>query len=97
VSDDQDESSKPPTASGNDPAAIEARARMMARVVCICKGITLGRVLKALEGAETVADVNRRAGTGSGGCNGERCGPRIRVLLRKAQEAKGGGGGSGGA
>ena len=90
MSDDQNDPDAKPAAGPSDPAVIEARARMMARVVCICKGITLGRVLKALDGAETVADVNRRAGTGSGGCSGERCGPRIRVLLRKAQEAKGG-------
>jgi bacterioferritin-associated ferredoxin len=64
----------------------EERARLLARVVCICKGINLGRVLKALDGCETVADVNRKAGTGSGGCQGERCGPRIKLLLKKKKE-----------
>jgi hypothetical protein len=72
----------------------EERIKMLARVVCICKGINLGRVLKAMEGCETVAEVNRKAGTGSGGCAGERCGPRIKMLLRKKKEmeSKGGGG-----
>jgi hypothetical protein len=69
-------------------AKTEERIRAMAKVVCICKGINLGKVLPALEGAETVADVNRKAGTGSGGCQGERCGPRIKVLLKKLKEAK---------
>src|SRR3954468_24998682 len=67
------------------------RARMLAKVVCICKGINLGRVLKGLEGSKTVEDVNRKVGTGSGGCQGERCGPRIKLLLRKMKEAKQGG------
>lgn len=70
--------------------ALEERAKMLARVVCICKGINLGRVLKGLEGSDTVADVNRKVGTGSGGCQGERCGPRIKLLLTKAKEAKDG-------
>ena len=67
---------------------VEERIRTMARVVCICKGINLGRVLKGMEGCETVADVNRKVGTGSGGCAGERCGPRIKLLLKKMQESK---------
>lgn len=66
----------------------EERIKQLARVVCICKGINLGRVLKGMEGCETVADVNRKVGTGSGGCSGERCGPRIRMLLRKKKEAE---------
>ena len=52
----------------------EEKIRQLAQVICICKGINLGRVLKALDGCETVADVNAKAGTGTGGCAGERCG-----------------------
>lgn len=66
----------------------EERIRALAKVVCICKGINLGRVLKGLDGSETVQDVNRKVGTGSGGCAGERCGPRIKMLLRKMKEAR---------
>jgi hypothetical protein len=72
-----------------EPSANEEQIKQLARVVCICKGINLGRVLRALEGCSTVAEVNIRAGTGSGGCKGERCGPRIRLLLQKYNEAKG--------
>lgn len=68
----------------------EERIKLMQKVVCICKGINLGRVLKGLEGCETVADVNRKVGTGSGGCQGERCGPRIKMLLRKMKEQQAG-------
>ncbi len=62
------------------------RIKQMNRVVCICNGIKLATVLRALEGSDTVADVNRKAGTGSGGCKGERCGPRIKTLLKKKLE-----------
>ena len=74
-----------------DPAAADVKpdqTRLLLQVVCICKGINLGKVLKALDGCETVADVNRKAGTGTGGCVGERCGPRIKILLRKKKETK---------
>lgn len=66
------------------------RIKLLQRVVCICKGIPLGRVLKGMKGCTTVAEVNRRCGTGSGGCQGQRCGPRIETLLRKmaAQKAR---------
>jgi hypothetical protein len=62
---------------------LEERAKQLAKVVCICKGINLGRVLKGLPGCKTVADVNRAVGTGSGGCQGQRCSPRIQLLLQK--------------
>lgn len=76
--------------SQNDSALTrEEKAKQLNMVVCICKGIKLGTVLAAMEGCETVADVNRKAGTGSGGCQGQRCGPRIKILLRKMQERKG--------
>jgi len=65
-----------------------ARIKLLSRVVCICKGIPLAKVLPGLEGSETVADVNRKTGCGSGGCQGERCGPRIKALLRKKNESK---------
>ena len=65
-----------------------AKAKQLSATVCICKGIPLSKVLPALQGSETVADVNRKCGTGSGGCKGERCGPRIKILLRKFKEHK---------
>jgi bacterioferritin-associated ferredoxin len=66
----------------------ERKIKQLHMVVCICKGINLGRVLKGLEGSSTVEDVNRKVGTGSGGCKGERCGPRIRLLLKKYADLK---------
>ncbi len=62
------------------------RIKQMSRVVCICKGIPLGRVLDGLPDSDTVMDVNKKVGTGSGGCQGERCGPRIKLLLKKYKE-----------
>ncbi|MBP6217562.1 MAG: (2Fe-2S)-binding protein [Oligoflexales bacterium] len=66
----------------------EAIIKQLAQVICICKGIPLRRVLPALEGSETVEDVNRKAGTGCGGCKGQRCGPKIRILLEKMRKKK---------
>lgn len=66
----------------------ERRAKQLAMVVCICKGIPLKRVLPAIESSQTVAEVNRKTGCGSGNCKGERCGPRIKKLLQMKQKAK---------
>lgn len=77
-----------PTPKTKEELANE-RTKQLLRVVCICKGIPLGKVLEALPGCETVQDVNRKAGTGSGGCRGERCGPRIKMLLKKFKEHTG--------
>lgn len=53
------------------------------KVVCICKGITKRVFWKALdEGLHTKEDINRCTGSGSGGCQGRRCGPRIAEMLR---------------
>lgn len=62
------------------------RIKQLSRVVCICKGIPLGKVLPGIQACSTVEEVNRMTGTGSGGCKGERCGPRIRILLKKKKE-----------
>ncbi len=66
----------------------ERLIRQRNMIVCICKGIPLGKVLPGLEGSESVSDVNKKVGTGCGGCNGQRCGPRIKTLLRKYAERK---------
>ncbi|MGQ4810405.1 hypothetical protein NKDENANG_03868 [Candidatus Entotheonellaceae bacterium PAL068K] len=54
------------------------------KVVCICKGIKRRVFWQALdEGACTKEEINRLTGSGSGGCQGRRCGPRILEMLRK--------------
>ncbi len=83
-----DQNSLPVNAESESSDPKADQARMLLQVVCICKGINLGKVLKAMDGCETVADVNRKAGTGNGGCMGERCGPRIKILLRKMKQSK---------
>jgi bacterioferritin-associated ferredoxin len=53
------------------------------KVVCICKGIKKRIFWQALDsGAQTKDDVNRLTGSGNGGCQGRRCGPRILEMLR---------------
>lgn len=98
-----DEENQRPQVSGNSqsgqPTAVgpkmsEEQIKQLAKVVCICKGIKLGRVLRAIEACSaerngecpSIADVNAKAGTGSGGCQGQRCGPRIKFLLQKFSE-----------
>lgn len=70
----------------SDDEKAKEKAKILNRVVCICKGIPLSKVLEGLEGSETVSDVNQKVGTGCGGCKGERCGPRIKTLLRKYKD-----------
>jgi bacterioferritin-associated ferredoxin len=53
------------------------------KVVCICKGIKKSVFWKVLDtGVQTKEEVNRLTGSGSGGCQGRRCGPRIVDMLR---------------
>jgi bacterioferritin-associated ferredoxin len=53
------------------------------KVVCICKGIKKRVFWKALdEGLCTKVDINRCTGSGSGSCQGRRCGPRILDMIR---------------
>ncbi len=61
-------------------ADIKARIK----VVCICKGIKQGTICDAIaKGCDTIEKVNRRTGSGSGGCKGRRCRPVIENLLEK--------------
>ena len=53
------------------------------KVVCICKGIKKSVFWKVLDtGVRTKEEVNHLTGSGSGGCQGRRCGPRILEMLR---------------
>jgi hypothetical protein len=67
----------------SDSQQKEKMIKQLASVVCICKGIPLSRFLTALKECDTVSCVNSKVGSGSGGCAGERCGPRIKKLLEK--------------
>ncbi len=85
-----DDNTQNPQSDPNDQTSNdkEQLARSLVQVVCICKGINLGKILKVLPQCETVQDVNQKAGTGTGGCQGQRCGPRIKLLLKKMAEAR---------
>jgi len=53
------------------------------KVVCICKGIKKSVFWKVLDaGVRTKEEINCLTGSGSGGCQGRRCGPRIMEMLR---------------
>ena len=54
------------------------------KVVCICKGIKKRAFWNALDaGLCTHEDINRHTGSGSGSCQGRRCGPRILEMLKR--------------
>ena len=53
------------------------------KTVCICKGIKKRIFWKAMAaGARTKDEINHATGSGSGSCQGRRCGPRILEMLR---------------
>jgi bacterioferritin-associated ferredoxin len=67
----------PPTKKLTDE---EIKARI--KVVCICKGIKQARICDAvISGSDTVEKVNKKTGSGSGGCKGVRCRPVIETIL----------------
>lgn len=71
------------------PTLAEIKARL--RAVCICKGIKMGKILDAINsGCTTVEEVNKKTGSGGGGCGATRCRPVIEALLQnggKPEEA----------
>jgi hypothetical protein len=76
-----------PSEAAIDPASdVPPEARTLLegmKVVCICKGIKKSVFWKVLDtGVRTKEEVNHLTGSGSGGCHGRRCGPRIIEMLR---------------
>lgn len=52
--------------------------------VCICKSISRAKIKQTITGgANSLEDVQRITGAGSGGCGGRRCTPKIQDLLSK--------------
>ena len=59
------------------------------KVICLCKSIKKGTIMKAIrEGCITVEAVNKRLGSGSGDCKGERCQDKIRELVLELGEVQ---------
>jgi len=83
---DADMSSAPSPWPESNPAAETPLARTLLegmKVVCICKGIKKSVFWKVLDaGVRTKEEINHLTGSGSGGCQGRRCGPRIMEMLR---------------
>lgn len=57
--------------------------KQLMQTVCICNGVPLKNILPHITPVCDIESVNQKAGTGSGGCKGERCGPKIRALIAK--------------
>jgi NAD(P)H-nitrite reductase large subunit len=52
--------------------------------VCLCKGISRATIKKAItNGANTIEEVRKSTGAGSGSCGGKRCTPKIEQLLKE--------------
>ncbi len=57
------------------------------KVVCICKGIKLGKIQDAINNGCLSQDaVNKATGSGNGGCWATRCGPVIREMIEKRKQ-----------
>jgi bacterioferritin-associated ferredoxin len=73
------------------PGAANLASRPMLeglKVVCICKGIKKRTFWKVMaDGAQTHEEINRLTGSGSGGCQGRRCGPRICEMLQDLSQS----------
>ena len=76
-----------PPSDGETSPAPDASSRTLLeglKVVCICKGIKMRTFWRAMdEGAQTHEQIDTVTGSGSGQCQGRRCGPRIVEMLRK--------------
>ena len=76
----------PPWSESNGLPAMSLEPRTILegmKVVCICKGIKKSVFWKVLDaGVRTKEEINHLTGSGSGGCQGRRCGPRILEMLR---------------
>ncbi|MCP3676177.1 MAG: (2Fe-2S)-binding protein [Deltaproteobacteria bacterium] len=49
---------------------------------CICKGIKLAKIMKAIDGgARSFKDIAKVTGIGNGSCESKRCGEKVEKLL----------------
>ncbi len=65
---------------------MEPNDRIMAtlKAGCICKGVKLIRLIKAIEnGATSFAEVAEVTGIGDGSCQGKRCRLKVEELLER--------------
>lgn len=63
-----------------------AEIKRRRRKVCICRSVSLGTVLDAIDsGCRTPEEVNARTRCGTGDCRGSRCQPVIAQVLAEYQ------------
>ncbi|PLY04061.1 MAG: (2Fe-2S)-binding protein [Desulfuromonas sp.] len=54
------------------------------KTICICKGIKKKVFLKLLaEGVDSLAELRKATGAGSGPCGGQRCTPRLLEMIEQ--------------
>ena len=44
--------------------------------------------MRGLATSDTIEEVNDKVGSGTGGCCGERCGPKINALLQRKKRSQ---------
>ena len=67
-----------------DPVLTESDILHNLKPCCICLGIRLGRVIKAVnEGAKTFQEISKKTGIGRGQCGATRCGATVKRLLEE--------------
>jgi len=65
-----------------DPEDIKKNWLRQNEKICICRAIPQKIFVDLIKkGASTLGEINRLTGSGSGDCQGKRCGPRIKRLL----------------
>ncbi len=53
------------------------------KTICLCKNVKRGSIFKAVkDGCDSLKKVNKKLGTGSGNCKGERCQGKIADLIK---------------
>ncbi len=73
-----------------DNENVDVNAQILDKMtkVCICKGISRATIKSAIKnGANTLAEVQKAVGAGSGPCGGRRCTPKILSLLEEMKES----------
>jgi NAD(P)H-nitrite reductase large subunit len=70
----------------SDPIVKEQQIIDRLKPICQCKGIRKSVFLRHIKaGLNTVAELKKATGAGTGACKGKRCTPRIAELIKQGK------------
>ena len=73
----------------SSPIQNESEILLNLKPCCICLGIRLGKVIKAVnEGAKTFQEISKKTGIGRGQCGATRCGATVKRLLEERNKTE---------